>query len=159
MSTEEVFVANTVGVWRGTFERADKLFSELSNDELQKRVAPGRNRLVYLLGHLTAMHDRMNVLLGASERVNQSFDAFFLTSADGASELPPTQEVRDVWKQVNIRLDATIASVSPGEWLQKHTAVTGEDFAKDPLRNKLSILLTRTNHLSYHLGQTSLVPR
>ncbi len=42
------------------------------------------------------------------------------------------------------------------EWLQRHAAVSGEDFAKDPLRNRFSILLSRTNHLSYHLGQAVL---
>ena len=33
---------------------------------------------------------------------------------------------------------------------------TGKLFAKDPLRNRFSILLSRTNHLSYHLGQAVL---
>jgi len=159
MSTEEVFVANAVGVWKGAFERADKLFNGLTDDELQNHVSPGRNRLIYLWGHLTAMHDRMTVLLGVGERLNPAFDATFLASADGTSDLPPVEEVRKAWKLVSDQLNAGIAGISPSDWLQKHTAVTEEDFAKDPLRNKLSILLTRTNHLSYHIGQTSLVPR
>jgi len=159
MSTEEVFVANTVGVWKGAFERADKFFNGLTDEELQKHVAPDRNRLIYLWGHLTAMHDRMSVLLGVGERLIPRFDDAFLTSADGASELPPVAEVRKAWKLVSDQLNAGIAGLSPAQWLEKHTAVKDEDFAKDPLRNKLSILLTRTNHLSYHIGQTSLVPR
>lgn len=36
---------------------------------------------------------------------------------------------------------------------QKHSAVSEEDFAKEPHRNKLNLLLNRTNHLSYHHGQ------
>jgi hypothetical protein len=51
------------------------------------------------------------------------------------------------------------ASLSASEWLQKHTAVSEEEFAKDPLRNRFAILLSRTNHLAYHLGQTALVPK
>ena len=159
MSTEEVFVANAVGVWKGAYERADKLFNGLAEDELQKHVAPGRNRLIYLWGHLTAMHDRMTALLGMGERLNPTFDAVFLSAADGASDLPPAEEVRETWRLVSDRLNAGIGRLSPSDWLQKHTAVSEEDFAKDPLRNKLSILLTRTNHLSYHIGQTSLAPR
>ncbi|WP_263385983.1 DinB family protein [Granulicella arctica] len=159
MATDSVFVANAVGVWKGTLERADKFFNSLREEELQYRVAPDRNRLIYLWGHLTAMHDRMSVLLGVGERIAPAFDEVFLTSADGASGLPPVEEVRKAWKLVSDQLSAGITRLSPDEWLEKHTSVKDEDYAKDPLRNKLSILLTRTNHLSYHLGQTSLVQR
>jgi hypothetical protein len=31
-----------------------------------------------------------------------------------------------------------------------------DDYAKDPTRNRLSVLLSRTNHMSYHLGQIPL---
>jgi hypothetical protein len=31
--------------------------------------------------------------------------------------------------------------------------VTEEDFANEPHRNRLAILLSRTSHASYHLGQ------
>ena len=56
MATDSVFVANAVGVWKGALERADKFFNSLSEEELQHHVAPDRNRLIYLWGHLTAMH-------------------------------------------------------------------------------------------------------
>jgi hypothetical protein len=39
------------------------------------------------------------------------------------------------------------------EWFNKHTAVSAEDFAKEPHRNKLNVIVNRTNHTSYHLGQ------
>ena len=159
MATEVVFLANTIGVWNGTLERADKFFNGLTEEELQHRVAPDRNRLIYLWGHLTAMHDRMSGLLGFGERTIPAFDEIFLTAPDGERELPTVEEVRSAWKLVSARLNAGIARLTPAEWLEKHTAVKDEDFVKDPLRNKLSILLTRTNHLSYHLGQTSLARR
>ncbi len=159
MATDSAFVANAVGVWKAALERADKFFNSLTEEELQYHVAPDRNRLIYLWGHLTAMHDRMSVLLGVGARTTPTFDDVFLTVADGASDLPPSEEVREAWKHVSDQLSAGINRLSADEWLEKHTAVKDEDFAKDPLRNKLSILLTRTNHLSYHLGQTSLVQR
>jgi hypothetical protein len=46
--------------------------------------------------------------------------------------------------------------MSWSDWLQRHTAVSEEDFAKDTSRNRFAILLSRTNHLSYHLGQAVL---
>jgi hypothetical protein len=32
---------------------------------------------------------------------------------------------------------------TPEEWLEKHTAVSDEDFAKDPDRNRLAVVLSR----------------
>jgi len=46
--------------------------------------------------------------------------------------------------------------MSWSDWGQKHVVVSEEDFAKDPSRNRFAILLSRTNHLSYHLGQAVL---
>jgi len=46
--------------------------------------------------------------------------------------------------------------MSESDWVQRHSAVSEEDFAKDPSRNRFAILLSRTNHLSYHLGQALL---
>ena len=36
-------------------------------------------------------------------------------------------------------------------------ATIEEDFIKEPHRNKLNIILTRTTHLSYHTGQLALL--
>jgi ribose 1,5-bisphosphokinase PhnN len=46
--------------------------------------------------------------------------------------------------------------MSLSDWAQRHTAVSAEDFAKDTSRNRFAILLSRANHLSYHLGQAVL---
>jgi hypothetical protein len=131
----------------------------LEGDELLQEIAPARNRLIYLWGHLIGMHDRMIVLLGLGDRIKPELDAIFLAAPDRASELPTVAELRESWKQVHDRLNQGVAKLSARQWFEKHTAVSDEDFAKDPLRNRLSILLTRTNHLSYHLGQAALVRR
>ena len=49
--------------------------------------------------------------------------------------------------------------LSPTEWLQRHTSVSEEDFAKDPSRNRFAILQSRTSHLAFHLGQVALMPK
>ncbi len=157
MAHEGILIANATAAWKSAYDKADKLFSGLDDEDLSKEVAPQRSRLIYLWGHLTAMHDRMLVLLGLGERVEPSFDAIFLTSPDRASELPSVDRIRDTWKQVSDRLNKGIAGITAKQWLEKHTAVSEADFGLDPLRNCLSILLTRTNHLSYHLGQANLV--
>jgi len=35
-------------------------------------------------------------------------------------------------------------------------AISEEDYAKNPARNRLAVLLNRTTHTSYHLGQALL---
>ena len=40
---------------------------------------------------------------------------------------------------------------------EKHTAVSEEDFSKEPHRNKLNIVISRTSHLQYHTGQLVLL--
>lgn len=154
---EDVLIAGAVSSWKSAIQRADKFFNGLEESNLYREIAPGRNRSIYLWGHLAAMHDRMLSLLGASPRVHPEFDAVFLTSPDTQAELPSVEILRDWWAEVCQKLDSAIDGFSASDWLDKHTAVSDEDFAKDPLRNRFSILISRTNHLSYHLGQTALV--
>ena len=59
MTNEGSYVALGLKVWKGQFDLADKLFGGLSSEEVLREIAPGRNRLLYLWGHLTAIHDAM----------------------------------------------------------------------------------------------------
>jgi hypothetical protein len=160
MTNEELFLAVALNAWKGNIERADKMFSGLSEEELLKEVAPGKNRLIYLWGHLTATHDAMLPLLGLGRRRHPEFDVVFISNPDKTQAGVPSAElVRKAWVEVNARLFEGIASISAADWLKKHAAVSEEDFLKEPLRNRLAILLSRTNHLAYHLGQTALRPK
>jgi hypothetical protein len=160
MMAEQSLVAVALGSWSSSIERANKLFPVLTEEQLMKEVAPGKNRLIYLWGHLTAVHDRMLPLLGFGERLHPEFDALFLTKPDKTMpELPPVEEIKSAWDEVNGRLLTGFANLSATEWLQKHASVSEEDYAKDPLRNRFAILLSRTNHLSFHLGQTALISK
>jgi hypothetical protein len=157
MTNEELFLAVALNGWKGNIERADKMFSGLSEEELLKEVAPGKNRMIYLWGHLTATHDAMLPLLGFGRRLHPEFDVAFISNPDKTQPgIPSVELVRKAWKEVNGRLFEEFASFSAADWLKKHGAVSEEDFLKEPLRNRLAILLSRTNHLAYHLGQTAL---
>ena len=90
----------------------------------------------------------------------RSLDAAFLTGADKAvAELPSGAELKRQWDEVNGRLLEGMGNFSAGDWAQKHSAVSDEDFALNPLRNRLAILLSRTSHVAYHVGQARLAPR
>ncbi len=88
----DLFIKTVLSNWELVVKRASKFFDACSDEELLTPIVPGKNRVVYPLGHLTA-------------------------------------------------------------------AVTAEDFAREPHRNKLNIVLNRTGHVSYHLGQLVLLKK
>lgn len=160
MMPEQTLVTSALSSWKSTVERADRLFSPLNEQELQKEVAPGKNRLIYLWGHLTAVHDRMLPLLSLGERMHPELDTPFLTLADrAASDLPSSAEIKKAWEGVNSTLFTNMQKLTPAQWLEKHATVSEEDFAKDPSRNRFAILLSRTGHIAFHLGQTALISK
>ena len=71
--------------------------------------------------------------------------------------MPDAATLRNEWKKSNEVLTKLFASMTPADWFARHTAMTDEDLAKEPGRNKLSVLINRTNHVAYHLGQLVLV--
>ena len=157
VTSHELSVQVAINSWRLVVERANKTLSNLTDDQLLKEVAPGKNRVIYLWGHLTAVHDAMFPILGLGERLHPELDAIFVLNPDKTGEqLPPVGELRKYWDEVNSRLLSQFASLSRDEWLQRHRSMSEEDYAKDPIRNRLAVLLSRTNHLSYHLGQITL---
>jgi len=157
MGNEGSYVALGLKVWKAQIERADKLFRSLSSDDVLREIAPGKNRLLYLWGHLTAIHDAMLPLLGMGERLYPEFDVAFVSNPDKSqAAIPSHEQVRQAWTTVNGELLKGLEKMSWSDWVQRHTAVSEEDFAKDPSRNRFAILLSRTNHLSYHLGQAVL---
>src|ERR1700735_2269351 len=121
MNSQQLATQAAVNSWKLTIGRADKIFSPLTADQLQQQIAPGKNRLIYLLGHLTAVHDRMLPLLDLGPRLHPELDPPFLTNPDRATaELPPVEEIKKFWNEVNSKLLAGLESLSAAEWLQKH---------------------------------------
>lgn len=157
MTNEEFFGGAALHSWKQVVGRFDKGLAELSDEQLQRHVAPGRNRLYYILGHLTAVHDRLFALLDAGERLHPELDEAFITNPDGSLADPlPAAELRKAWREVNARLTAAFEKYTQAQWLGRHTQVSEEDFAKDPTRNRLAVVLSRTNHVSFHTGQLVL---
>jgi hypothetical protein len=126
----------------------------LSSEDVLRDIAPGRNRVAYLWGHLTPVHDAMLPLLGLRERLHPEFDVAVLQNPDRSrDDIPSHEQVRVAWNIVNAELWKGFEKLSRPDWVQRHAAVSEEDFAKDASRNRFAVLLSRTNHLSYHLGQ------
>jgi hypothetical protein len=82
MTNEEILAVTVLNSSKLAINRFGKPLSELSDEELQRQVAPGRNRVFYLLGHLTAVHDRMFPLLGLDGRLHPELDDAYITNPD-----------------------------------------------------------------------------
>lgn len=157
MTNEELLCSAALNNWKIILGRFDQLVAALTDEQLQTRVAPGKNRLFYLLGHLTAVHDRMFPLLGIGERLHAELDEPFVTNPDGAIADPVSaSDLKKAWTEVNNKLTKSFEAFTPSDWLNKHASVSDDDFAKDPGRNRIAVLLSRTSHLSFHSGQAIL---
>jgi DinB family protein len=160
MTNEELLVANAVAFWNLALARVDKLFLNLTPKELEQPVAPGKNRLIYIWGHLAAVNDSLLSLMGLGQRLHPELDEVFITAPDRtAVKEISVDEVKKAWSEINARLNAEFAKMTVADWLHKHTAVSDADFAKEPLRNRMAILLTRTAHMAYHMGQAALISK
>jgi hypothetical protein len=157
MSTEQMFVAGAVKSWNGVISRLSGIFEGASDDRLQREIAPGKNRVVYLLGHLVVAHDRMLALLNLGERRYEHLDQAYFDNPDRSHPDPvTTSELKAAWHDISDRLGTALQSLTPLQWLEKHSAVSDADFAAAPTRNRLAILLSRTNHAALHTGQIIL---
>jgi hypothetical protein len=103
------------------------------------------------------VHDRMFPLLGLGERLHSELDDVYITNRDRMLADPVSaSDLRNAWSEVNSRLTTAFERFTPKDWLQKHAAVSDDDFAKDPTRNRFAVVMSRTNHASYHSGQAVL---
>ena len=118
MTNEEILRVTVLNSWKLAINRFGKTLSELSDEQLQQQVAPGKNRVFYLLGHLTATHDRMFPLLGLGDRLHPALDEPYIANPDRVVADPlSANELRRGWSEVNNRLTAALESFSPEEWL------------------------------------------
>src|ERR1700738_2598333 len=147
MDKQQLFVKMALNAWEANVKRAIALFNNFTDEELFQEVAPGKNRVIYLLGHLIAVHDMMLPLLGLGERQYLKLDEAFISNPDKLiKELSSPGELRTYWININDILLSRFNSLSPDEWFQKHVMISDEDFVKEPHRNRLSVLISRTNH-------------
>lgn len=158
MNHDQLFIDMALGAWNTYVQRVNKFLAPFSEEELDLEVAPGKNRISYLLGHLVAIHDKLMELLEMGQRSHADLDQPFIAQPDRAvSNIPDAKTLLGYWNKQNEELPEKFKTLTISDWFNKHTAVSAEDFAKDPTRNKLNVLINRTNHMAYHYGQLQLV--
>ncbi|KAA5534606.1 DinB family protein [Taibaiella lutea] len=156
--TEQV-IQQAINVWAAQNKTVTNFFNKYDDAAYMNEIAPGKNRAIYLLGHLIAVNDGMQQLFMLGERLFPQYDAIFIKAADKTvTDLPSIQTLKEDWEKLNIALADHFGKMTTAEWIGRHASVSEEDFAKEPLRNKLNVLFSRTNHQSYHMGQLNLMP-
>ena len=144
--------------WEAQNNYLNKLISSLTDEQLTKEIMPGKNTGVYLLGHLIAVRAGMLPLLGFGDRLFPEMEEVFIKSPDKSGQVfPSVTELKQRLEVVNTKLNDHFKSTEVNEWLSRHTAVSSEDFIKEPHRNKLNVVINRTGHMAYHIGQMRLI--
>jgi hypothetical protein len=81
--------------WHTHIKRTNELFNSLSDEQLMKEVALGRNRGIYILGHLAAVHDAILPLLELGNPLHSNlWDPFVERPDKQGIEVAPTQTLR-----------------------------------------------------------------
>jgi hypothetical protein len=154
----EQVIKQAISSWATQNKSVSDFFNKYEDATYSNAIAPGRNRAIYLLGHLVAINDGMLPIFDLGQRLYPQLEAPFVSSPDQHdADYPTVAELKQHWENLNTTLSNHFNDMSWTKWLEKHTLVSAEDFALNPMRNKLNVLLNRTNHQSYHLGQLKLL--
>ncbi|MEO8146318.1 MAG: DinB family protein [Bacteroidia bacterium] len=155
---QQVFIKMALDAWQKENAKVDKLFASHTDEQLMAEVAPGRNSGIYLIGHLTAVNDAMFPLLGLGEKLYPQLENVFIANKDKSGlEKPSVSDLKKYWNEINAKLSQHFNEMQPDDWFTKHNSVSAEDFAKEPHRNKLNIIISRSIHQGYHLGQLAFL--
>jgi uncharacterized damage-inducible protein DinB len=146
-------IRQIINFWEANNKNITNFFNKHTNDVYAGQVAPGRNSGTYLLAHLVAVSDGLFTILGLGERIYPELEIFVGESESNITYTANIVELKAKWETVNSKLAAAFAEKTPEWWLDRHMSVSEADFALDPNRNKLNVLLSRASHENYHRGQ------
>jgi uncharacterized damage-inducible protein DinB len=154
----KTIIDQNIANWQRQAGQMLNVIAKLSNEQLKRDVAPGKNSGLYLVGHLAAANEHMLTLLDLGEKKYPELTTPFVHTPDkNGQEAYDADRLRMILKEVTDSLTEKLSSLTVEDWFSRHTSVSPEDFEKEPHRNKLSILLSRTLHMAYHTGQLVLL--
>lgn len=157
MSNDQIIIDQLLGQFDSAIAKAITLFDTIAVSDIDTPVAPGRNPVHYIIGHLIMASDQMLEALELGERFYPELDGLFAKPYNVGVGYPQYVELRKKWIDLNNWLCEQLHAMSVTDWLSRHHYVNPEDFTKEPNRNKLAILITRYAHLQTHIGQLRLI--
>lgn len=155
-----LFVKMVMNSWETQCASLLEIMDRLTDEQLMAETAPGRNTGQYIVGHLTAITDGMIPLLGFGEKLFPDLEKLFVELPDKSGQpLPSISTLKTCFQRVNDRLSEQMQQLTPEAWFSKHEAISDEDFSRQPHRCKLNIIINRSNHMAYHVGQLVFLTR
>jgi hypothetical protein len=135
MTNDEILSITVVNSWKLVIDRFDKVLEDFTDDPLGQPVAPDKNRLFYLLGHLTAVHDRMLPMLGLGERFHPELEDAYIRNLERVLGDPlPATELRRAWSEVNDNLTAVFEQFTLLDELEKYAEAAPIPICRSSLR-------------------------
>ena len=146
--------------WTAYNTRMQKMMDALGDEKFSAPVSPNGNSPSWLFGHLADTDDKLLELFGIKTRLFPELEKIYHheRGANQTGHLSKA-ELTTKWKAITAELDKTFKSWSDGDWMSRHTAVSEEEFKKEPHRNKLNVMLSRVSHKASHLGQVAMQPK
>ena len=130
-------IKQVITAWATNSKVISTFFSKYEDAYYFNEVSPGRNRAIYLLGHLIAANDSMLPMFDLGERLYPELEATFLRIPDKtAADTLTIAELRQYWEILNTTLAAHFDKMQTQDWMSRHTRVSEEDFMiveSDPL--------------------------
>jgi DinB superfamily len=135
-----------------------KVFDALTDENYFKPITPGGNSPSWLMGHLADTDDKLLEMFGLRGRMFPDLEKIYhhQRGTNQAGHLS-NAELNERWKKIVAELDKAFNNMSESDWFARHSAVTEEDFKKEPHRNKLNVMLSRVSHKASHLGQIAMM--
>ena len=103
--------------WDAQNNYLNKLIRSLTDEQIAKEIAPGKNTGVYILGHLIAVSDGMLPLLGFGNRLFPEMEEVFIKNPDKSGQVfPSVTELKQRLEAVNTKLNNHFKSTVGKEW-------------------------------------------
>ncbi|MBI1769946.1 MAG: DinB family protein [Bacteroidetes bacterium] len=143
--------------WNTYNTRMQKVFETISDENFNKPITSNGNSPSWIMGHLADTDDALLELFGIGSRKHPELKTIY-HHEKGTNQTGhlSKSDLMNKWKSITGELDKAFKSWSESDWLSRHTAVSEEDFKKEPHRNKLNVMLSRVGHRASHLGQIAM---
>jgi len=143
--------------WTTYNSRMKKMLDDISEQKFSEPIMPGGNSPSWIFGHLADTDDRLLELFGIGKRLFPELGKIYHNErgTNQAGHLAK-EDLSFKWKAISAELDRVFKSWNEKDWMSRHTAVSEEDFKKEPHRNKLNVMLGRVSHKASHLGQVAM---
>jgi len=143
--------------WKAYNARMQKALDSISAQKFNEPIVANGNSPSWLFGHLADTDDKLLELFGIGKRLHPELEKIYHHER-GKNQTGhlSKEELSAQWKAITSALDKAFDSWTEKEWMNRHTAVSEEDFAKEPQRNKLNVMLSRVSHKASHLGQIAM---